>query len=288
MRPSNKLLHPTFLYIGAAKAGSSWIFEALYDHPEIFVPIAKDIRYFENYYTQHDFSWYLKQFSEATSDHKAIGEVSHDYFINEVYADRIKEHLPDVKLIACLREPTSLMESAYNYGLIHDKAQTISQEHFIVNSVAAQHIAYLRNLTWFYDRFGSDKVLIVFYEDLQRDSLAFIQEVYAFLGVSVDHQPAVLKSYVNPAKSARLESLTQFSYVIARYLRKLGLVNLVGAVKRSSLADRLFYTSLKGGKKPLLLKQEIIDQCTPTYPELEALIGKKLPSEWYDVIQVSE
>jgi hypothetical protein len=32
---------PTFLYIGAAKAGSSWIYTTLRQHPQVFIPLKK-------------------------------------------------------------------------------------------------------------------------------------------------------------------------------------------------------------------------------------------------------
>ena len=43
----SSFVFPTFLYIGIAKAGSSWIFEMLREHPEIYIPVAKDLRFFE-------------------------------------------------------------------------------------------------------------------------------------------------------------------------------------------------------------------------------------------------
>jgi hypothetical protein len=32
----DEVVYPTFLYIGAAKAGSSWMYEILHEHPEVF------------------------------------------------------------------------------------------------------------------------------------------------------------------------------------------------------------------------------------------------------------
>ena len=38
---------PDFLVIGVAKAGTSWLFEILNEHPDIFIPVAKDIMFFD-------------------------------------------------------------------------------------------------------------------------------------------------------------------------------------------------------------------------------------------------
>ena len=51
-------VYPTFLYIGAPKAGSSWLYEILREHPEVFVPTAKDTQFFD-YYFDKGFDWYL-------------------------------------------------------------------------------------------------------------------------------------------------------------------------------------------------------------------------------------
>jgi len=65
---------PTFLLIGAQKAGTTWISAMLRAHPEVFVPRAKELHYFnlkENHARGMD--WYLGQFGEYAGQ-KAIGE----------------------------------------------------------------------------------------------------------------------------------------------------------------------------------------------------------------------
>lgn len=51
-------VYPNFLYIGGYKSGSSWIYEALREHPQVFVPPAKDIQFFDVYYDK-GIKWYL-------------------------------------------------------------------------------------------------------------------------------------------------------------------------------------------------------------------------------------
>ena len=74
-------VYPDFLYIGASKAGSSWIYEILREHPEVFVPLAKDIQFFDWHYDK-GIDWYLSFFRPGRGK-RAIGEVSHDYFLVE-------------------------------------------------------------------------------------------------------------------------------------------------------------------------------------------------------------
>ena len=40
-------MRPDFLYIGPDKSGSTWLYEVLRRHPEVFVPSVKDLYFFD-------------------------------------------------------------------------------------------------------------------------------------------------------------------------------------------------------------------------------------------------
>lgn len=62
-----------FVFIGSDKAGSTWLFNFLKSHNEVFVPAAKDLYYFDKYYQLGE-RWYQRQFRLALKGQK-IGEV---------------------------------------------------------------------------------------------------------------------------------------------------------------------------------------------------------------------
>ena len=84
---------PTFLFVGADKCGSTWLFKVLQQHPQCFVPAAKDIYFFDRYYGR-GLQWYASFFSSAPRSARAIGELSHDYLYSEQAAERIASTLP--------------------------------------------------------------------------------------------------------------------------------------------------------------------------------------------------
>jgi hypothetical protein len=94
---------PNFLYIGTSKAGSTWIFKALSWHPQVYMYSGKNLGYFSTRFEQ-GWDWYLSNF-KPEPQHRVIGEVSHSYLVSEKAAERIHERLPDIKMMACLREP---------------------------------------------------------------------------------------------------------------------------------------------------------------------------------------
>ena len=96
--PKMKNNLPSFLFIGGPKCGSTWIYKALKAHPEIYVPEAKELFFFDKYYNK-GFDWYLSYFKNIDSGEKAFGEVSHDYLYSAEAANKIAIDLPDLELI---------------------------------------------------------------------------------------------------------------------------------------------------------------------------------------------
>jgi hypothetical protein len=46
MENKNKCLHPSFVCIGAQKAGTTWLYDNLYQHPDMWLPQIKEIHFF--------------------------------------------------------------------------------------------------------------------------------------------------------------------------------------------------------------------------------------------------
>jgi hypothetical protein len=286
---------PDFLLIGVAKAGTSWIFEILREHPDVFVPVAKDIMFFNRYYAK-GLAWYSRFFAERT-DEKVGGELSHDYYLSEETARRIHDTLPDAKLICCLRETVDKLISAYVYNISTGHA-TMSFEDYVnygevsrnrkaafdeyVEVSFARQVEYYENLKPYYDLFPREQILILFFEDLKRDPAGFARRLYAFLGVDPDFVPPSLHERSNPARVARNPLLAHTVFRIAQVFRGLGMANFVGAVKRNKVFNALLYRA----EKPAVVVSEearhrVYERYRPTYERLEELIGRPLPREWY-------
>ncbi len=280
---------PDFLYIGASKAGSSWLFECLKEHPKVFVPTAKDIQYFDRFYDKgHD--WYASFFKNK-QEFGISGELSHDYFLFEGCAEKIYHLIPKVQLIVCLREPLDKLKSGYEYAKRTYLDQGVSFEAFFDqdeqlalndrHNMGKKSAAYYDNLLPFYKLFPKEQILVLFYDDLSHDPEKFIRRVYEFLGVDVDFKPQVLHQKVNVSQGARNEGMAQTAYAIAGLLRKLGLANLVGSVKRHPMVERFLY---KAEEKNGAISKELADRVRAYYRKdygrLEELIGRELPEGW--------
>ncbi len=123
---------PTFLVVGAARCGTTSLFNYLNQHPDIFIPDRKECRFFSqmpgtfegpgaDYQNDviPDIEAY-KQLFVPGKDAVARGDISNDYlFYYEQSIDNIKKYLgDDIKIIIILRNP---VERAYSNYMQHVK-----------------------------------------------------------------------------------------------------------------------------------------------------------------------
>lgn len=110
---------PDFVIIGAGKSGTTSLFEYVMEHPLVRRPATKEVRYFSN---RHDrgLGWYRAHFP-TRSERSPIdglrpltGEASPAYLSHPAVPERVARVLPDVRLVAVLRNPVDRAISAYH------------------------------------------------------------------------------------------------------------------------------------------------------------------------------
>jgi hypothetical protein len=276
---SDAVIYPDFLFIGTAKAGSSWIYEILNEHPEVFVPPAKDIQFFDYQYDR-GFEWYLS-FFESGKGKKAIGELSHDYFLDEQNAIRIHEDLPGVRLICSLREPISQIVSNFLQHRTAILNRDTDLSTFAFEADVLKACDYYFNLRPFYERFPSERILVLFFDDLIDDPSLFARRIFRFLEVDPSFAPGILHKKELSAREPRLYWLAHVAYRAGLLLRRLGLPNVVGAIKRSKSFERVLYRPIdRKPEMPEELKIELNSYFEERYKDLPELIGQPLPEGW--------
>lgn len=267
---------PNFLYLGPDKSGSSWLFEVLRNHPDCFVPACKDVYYFDEHYDK-GMDWYLDFFRDARPGVPAMGELSHSYLFSMEAADRIRQDLPGVKLMASLRQPVERCYSHYLYlvssGLVTSSfAETIDNRPGLTRSSY-----YAKSVEGYLERFGAERFKVLFFDDLKMDPRHYASQVYDFLGLSFNEAFDYDKK-VREARAARNVYLARLAKHGALMARKLGLVNLVGAVKHG-LAARLLYRPLKKGEAPKMdpeVGKRLLERYIPDIEATEKLLGVNL------------
>ena len=193
-----------FLVIGAQKSGTTTLFKLLSEHPDIYMPADKEAPFFtlDDLYEQ-GLAEYLKLYFGRAPQDKLWGKVTPHYLNDPRAPERIALALPDVKLIALLRDPaeralsqfrmsvrrgfeTRTFEQAIDTllnGAELEKARKIqvgpeSERHtYIVRG------EYGRLLAPFYDRFAHENILVLFTSDLNEKPYEVLEKIYTFLGI---------------------------------------------------------------------------------------------------------
>jgi|SRR5690606_7874306 len=193
---------PAFLVIGDTKAGSSSLHHYLGQHPEIFVPPEKELRYFaydpQNSYHRRASSTrvrtlddYLAHFDRAPGA-AVIGEVSPNYLRSPGAAARIRSTLPDVKLIVSLRNPADRL---YSLHMMHLRDRTTNvpfdQRAFADDAAWIKGNFYWPELDRYFARFPRARIKVILFEDLAANPLEVTQSLYRFLGVDDGFVPEI-------------------------------------------------------------------------------------------------
>lgn len=112
---------PSFLVVGAQRSGTTSLFRALSDHPDVFRPtVSKGIGYFDVNYVR-GWRWYRAHFPLASAVRRAAGgrgqcfESSGYYSFHPASAARIARDLPDVKVVLMVRDPVERAFSAWKH-----------------------------------------------------------------------------------------------------------------------------------------------------------------------------
>ncbi len=216
----------TFLMVGCQRCGSTWVYEALKEHPEILLPDEKQTHYFDEP-DGKDLEWYLGHYDGIEPEHKAVGEVATSYCLPEAIPLMAKE-FPDIKIIMAMRNPAERANSFYRSRAPHEDWKNFDDALTKAPGIISrgQYIDQIELLLQYYDR---GNILFLFYDDLKKDERSYLNEVYTFLGVDPTFEPSVIGNPVRAAMFPRLR----------RLLRKLRLTPIVDLINTSWVGDAI-------------------------------------------------
>ena len=100
--------------IGAQKCGTSALFRYLGQHPRILAAQEKEVSFFgSDLRDGYGLDWYVSNWDEAASARSIRIEASPQYLFESKAAPRIRDHVPEVRLIAVVRDPVARAYSAW-------------------------------------------------------------------------------------------------------------------------------------------------------------------------------
>ena len=306
----NKELLPDFLIIGAGKSGTTSLDNYLKQHPEIFMSPVKEPNFFayenidinqlypeaRHHYHQSvtDLTSYQELFNKA-GEGDLLGETSNTYLVVEGSAENIKRHIPGVKLIAILRQPTDRLYSRYlhlaregelpseNFEDVLDKDSIW----WVRNDLVIEGL-YYKNLSRFFNLFGKEQIKVIIYDDFRKDPGSVLDEIFDFLEVDRINNLDFSISYNKSGfiKNKMYDRILGHNSVLIKTAKKVIPTRLFSKVKKSLHIQKLISNvrdyNLSQPKLNPELRAEITDKI---YKEDIIQLGKLLNrdlSYWFD------
>ena len=220
---------PDFLIIGGQKCGTTWLWNMLKQHPDTDLPMSKEIHYFggiENFRKGRE--WYFEHFRDIDPG-KLTGEASTTYLFDRVpywynqskqleydeflppIAELVRQELPNVKIIAILRDPVRRAISGYQHYLrmaatgkrmekgkktVFKSLRKVALESPKVRLV--EYGFYTQYLKVWMEIFPKDRFKIFFFEEaVLKNPEQTVTELYDFLNIDPNFMPSNLKKAKN-------------------------------------------------------------------------------------------
>jgi hypothetical protein len=294
---------PNFLIIGAPKAGTSSLYYYLSQHPQIYMSPVKEPHFFTyeneiiNFKGPGDkerlreavtsLEDYQKLF-QSVSGEIAIGEASTTYLSSVKAPQRIKSHLPEVKLIAILRNPVDAAYASFLHQvrdgdeILTDFALALQQEEKRIrqNWEGIWHYKtrgfYYAQLKRYFELFKREQIRIYCYEDLQENSLSVLKDIFSFLQVNPNFLPNINEKY-NVSAMPKFSVLNKLM-VKPNYLKST--VNLLLSKEiREIIATKIKNWNYGGCQKPQIssnIREKLKREYREDILNLQDLIQKDL------------
>ena len=202
---------PNFLVIGAAKSGTTALYYALRQHPDIYMSRCKEPNFFSlegkppefrgpgdqqtiNTESITSLAAYQGLFHGVTRE-TAVGEASTSYLYHVRASERIRHYIPKAKLIVILRHPVERAYSSFLHLVrdgrepLADFAQALQAEDARIHA-HWEHIwhyqqmgLYSIQLERYFRAFDAEQIKVHLYDEWLANPLRVLRDTFRFLGV---------------------------------------------------------------------------------------------------------
>jgi hypothetical protein len=308
---------PDFFIAGHQKCGTTALYLMLGAHPQIFLPVVKEPRYFASDLRStrarsqppgqpRTLEQYAALFA-AAGPGQIAGEASPQYLRSRAAPGAIAEVLPGAKIVAILREPASFLRSFHlqmvSSGIESERdfAKALALEparregrhiprgcHNPATLMYSEHVRYAEQLRRFHEHFPSEQMLVLIYEEFRADNRATVRHVLRFLGADEDHPLAQIDT--RPVKEVRSGLLHRVTSEMRRARKNPAGAGRLARAADAALPQRLRTPAVRAGWRKLVYApqkpadpQLMLELRRRFKPEVQAAgeyLGRDLVSLW--------
>lgn len=288
---------PNFMILGAAKAGTTSLFELLKQHPAVFMPFSKEPMFFSNdEYFERGLEWYARTYFKRASGYPARGEATPHYlYWSEKVARRIREtyRQQSIKFIVIFRDPVARAYSWY-WNMVKEGREDLSftaaleqeagrlQEHGNQlrrsGSMTYGYVfgsCYATLLQPFLSLFPKQDFHFLLQEDLNENYSTALRALQATLGIEAGYagKPVTSNQATQP-RSRRVQAVLRGESPAKEIVKKLLPLRL-----RHAIMNILLPANARAVKYPAMdsdIEAELRGRFAPEVHRLEKIIDRDL------------
>ncbi len=307
-------MKPNLFIVGQPKSGTTALHQFLGQHPEIYMSSIKEPHFFcADFHLESDRAYgkqrffdfrneaaYLQLFSKAKNV-KVAGESSTNYLYSQVAAEKIHNFNPDAKIIIILREPAKFLYSLHSHYVKFTeenepdflRALALETERKQEQSLSprvtspsylyySQRVLYYQQVKRYGDRFKSNQIKVIIFEDFQSENDCIFRDILEFLGVDPSFIPEY--SAVNVNKEVKFKAVNNLiNSPLAKNISKNLISQEFNEFIRDNIVEKFLWHQAPKSTMPEDIKLQLMQQYKSEVSKISELLDIDLVTKWgYD------
>lgn len=292
-----------FFVVGAARCGTTSLYNYLNQHPDIFLPNIKELNHFsgveskehsdykkpkkdQEYHTKIIKSPEIyKSLFDKAKEQQLKGDVSPSYLSNSTTAQRIFEHNPEAKIIISLRNPVQRAFSHYamNFGVGYDRNKSFEEaikakkeQIWGGGNLYLELSNYLRFVESYYKRFEKKSIHLMVFEEWTKDKDMAMTKIFDFLGVDSEFE---VNHDVSHNEKVAYKNIRTLNVLRNKYIK--GLIDsFLFSETKNKIKARWFKKESFDMRLSPNTEKELNDYFFEEIEQLEQLVGFPLIKTW--------
>lgn len=197
--PSSTLMKPTFLGIGSARCGTTWLHRVLAEHPEIQMSTPKQLDFFDKNIVRHDLAWYYAHFDppHGQTARPVRGEISpRNAALPTELIQMAKRTAPDARLVLLIRHPVdriwsnAMHELGFRRGEEAKRIPMWRLHQYCQSPRTTVYSDYAMMIRRWTAVFGEERLLVERFESIRTEPAELLRRILRHIGADETWSPA--------------------------------------------------------------------------------------------------
>lgn len=236
---------PAMFFVGVGKCGTSWLYDFLgksgvVDVPEIKEPYLVDLSARERRRAMR------RLFAD---DGRPKADFSNLYYWDATNPEAIRAWNPEARAIVTVRRPSDRAVSHFRFLRRNSIVSEATFGEYVQDGDSHEVIGrsdYRAIITRYQNALGTDRVLVLPLELLRSDPGAYVKRLAQFLELDLPEPSEEDAAPVLAAQEARVQLAAKLAWRFGVVLRRLGLLRILAALKRSRIVQTVLFRPPSG------------------------------------------